>query len=105
MKLGIIISQTDPETNWNVYRLGIFSLEQGNSVKIFLLGKGVESGIEDSKFNVKEKATKYLQAGGKIYSCETCMKLREMDSTNICPLSTMKDLYNIINGCDKVLTF
>ena len=42
MKVGIIISQIDPETVWNAFRFGNFSLGKGHSVKIFLIGKGVE---------------------------------------------------------------
>ncbi|PJE75618.1 sulfur reduction protein DsrE, partial [Candidatus Uhrbacteria bacterium CG10_big_fil_rev_8_21_14_0_10_48_11] len=37
MKIGIIISQTNPETVWNVFRLANFSLKQGDEVKIFLI--------------------------------------------------------------------
>jgi len=105
MKLGIIISQTDSETIWNVYRFGIYALEQGDSVKIFLLGKGVESEVENPRFNVKEQIQKYLQKGGQIYACGTCMKSRQMESSNTCPISTMKDLYEIVRDSDKILTF
>jgi hypothetical protein len=42
MKLGIIISQTDPETVFNALRLASYSLKQGDAVKVFLVGKGVE---------------------------------------------------------------
>jgi len=105
MKLGIIISQTEPETVWNAYRLGTFALEQGDSVKTFLLGRGVESEIEHPKFNVRAQVTKYVEAGGEIYACGSCMKSRQMDSRDTCPLSTMKDLYDIVNKSDKVLTF
>ena len=42
MKLGIIISQTEPETVFNALRLANYSLKQGDTVKIFLVGKGVE---------------------------------------------------------------
>jgi len=105
MKLGIIISQTDPETVWNVYRLGTFALEQGDSVRTFLLGRGVESEAEHPKFNVKEQLAKYIKAGGEIYACGSCMKSRQMDSRDTCPLSTMKDLYEIVRDSDRVLTF
>jgi len=105
MKLGIIISQTDPETVWNAYRLGTFALEQGDSVRTFLLGGGVESETEHQKFNVKEQLARYLQAGGEVYACGSCMKTREMNSSDTCPISTMKDLYNIIINSDKILTF
>ena len=105
MKLGIIISQTNPETVWNAYRLGTFALKQGDSVRTFLLGMGVESEGEHPKFNVKEEVAKYIKAGGEIYACGSCMKSRQMDSTDTCPLSTMKDLYEIVRDSDKVLTF
>ena len=42
MKIGIIISQTDPEVVWNAFRLGNFSLDKQHSVKVFLVGKGVD---------------------------------------------------------------
>lgn len=105
MKLGIVISQTDPETVWNAYRLGAFALEQGDSVKIFLLGRGVESEAEPLKFNVKEQIKKYLEKGGQIYACGNCMKSRQMESSETCPISTIKDLYEIIRDSDKLLTF
>jgi sulfur relay (sulfurtransferase) complex TusBCD TusD component (DsrE family) len=105
MKIGIIISQTDPETVWNAYRFGIFALNEGNSVKVFLFGKGVESGVEDPKFNVKEMASDYLDKGGEIYACGLCMKSRNMESSDISPRSTMKDMYQIVMESDKVVTF
>ena len=37
MKLGIIISQTNPETNWNAFRLANFAIKEGDEVKIFLV--------------------------------------------------------------------
>ena len=42
MKVGIVISQTDPETVWNAFRFGNFSIKKGHSVRTFLIGKGVE---------------------------------------------------------------
>ena len=42
MKLGIIVSDKDPETVFNALRLALFSLQQGDSVRIFLSGKDVE---------------------------------------------------------------
>jgi|SRR3989344_886596 len=105
MNLGIIISQTDSETVWNVYRLGNFALEHGDKVKVFLLGKGVESETEQDQFNVKQQVQNYIKAGGEIYACGSCMKAREMESTNTCQISSMSELYKIIKESDKVLTF
>ena len=39
MKLGMIISQTDPETVFNALRLALYSLEQGDEVRIFPSGR------------------------------------------------------------------
>jgi hypothetical protein len=35
MKLGIIITQTEPETVFNTLRLALYSLQQGDQVRIF----------------------------------------------------------------------
>ena len=92
MKLGIILSQTEPETVFNALRLANFSLKQGDAVKIFLMGKGVElDQIEDAKFNVREQAQAVHAAGGQFLACGTCLKLRSSQGSELCPLSTMKD--------------
>ena len=105
MKLGIIISTNKPESLWNVYRLANFALKEGDKVKVFLLAKGVESEIGNKKYNVKEQITQYISKDGQIYACGTCMKSRKMKSKISCPLSSMKELYQIVKESDKVLTF
>ena len=35
MKLGIIISTSEPETVWNAYRLANFALNEKDNVKVF----------------------------------------------------------------------
>ena len=105
MKLGMIITQTDPETVFNALRLALYSLEQGDEVRIFLSGRGVEiDQIEDGKFDVKGQAQKVLSAGGKFLACGTCLKIRNSDGSEICPLSTLKDHYEIVRDSDKVIT-
>jgi len=48
MKLGIIIARDDPETVFNALRLALYSPQQGDGVRIFLSGRGVEiDHIED----------------------------------------------------------
>lgn len=55
MKIGIIINTNEPETVWNAFRFGVTSLLMEHEVKLFLLGKGVESeSIQDKKFNVQD---------------------------------------------------
>ena len=107
MKLGIIISGTNAETNWNAFRLANFSLKQGDEVKVFLIGEGVEyESASSDKFNVKEQAADLVKSEkSKIMACGTCLKSREQESTATCPISTMKDLYELVRECDKILTF
>lgn len=105
MKLGIIITQTDPETVFNTLRLAHYSLKQGDTVRIFLSGRGVEMDqIEDEKFNVKQIAQELLDAGAEFLACGTCLKLRQSDGSELCPLSTLKDHYEIIRDSDRVVT-
>ena len=104
MKLGIIISTKDPETAWNAYRLANFAAEEGDQVKVFLVGKGVESEVEHEKYNVKEQVSKFI-AHGEIYACGTCLKSRQKEGSETCPISSMKDLYQIIKESEKVINF
>jgi uncharacterized protein involved in oxidation of intracellular sulfur len=105
MKLAIIITQTDPETVFNALRLASYSLKQGDEVKIFLSGRGVDiDKITDASFDVKALAQEVLTEGGQFLACGTCLKLRESEGSEICPLSTMKDQYEIIRDADKVIT-
>ncbi len=106
MKLGIIIYSNDSETVWNAFRVGVFSLKQGDTVSIFLLGKGVEAETLDStKFDVIGQIHSFSEAGGSILACGTCLNIRQSTGSDICPLSTIRDLHTLIHDSDKVLNF
>ena len=106
MKLGIVISVNDVETCWNALRYANFCLGQKDEVKVFLMGKGVEyQAISIEKFNTVEQAKKFIESGGKIFACGTCIKSRNQESTEMCPINTMKDMYEIVKESDKVITF
>lgn len=101
----MVITQTDPETVFNALRLALYSLEQGDEVRIFLSGKGVEiDKVEDTKFDVKAQAQKVLAAGGEFRACGACLKLRNSEGSEVCPLSTLKDQYKLVRDSDKVVT-
>lgn len=105
MKLGIVVYTTDAETAWNAFRLGVFALEQGDSVKVFLLANGVEAEkLDTSKFVVTEQMQAFVDKGGKILACGTCLKIRNSEGSEMCPLSTMKDLYDLVAESDKVIS-
>ena len=106
MKIGIIISSNDAETCWNAIRYANFPLNQKDEVKIFFMGKGVEyQRVSSDKFNTVKQAEKFTQSGGKIYACGSCIKSRDQKDSEMCPLSTMKDMYEIIKESDKIITF
>ena len=106
MKLGIVISSNDSETVWNAFRLGNFALAQGDAVRVFLLGKGVEcEGLDTENFAVSAAMQELVDRGGKIDACGTCLKLRNAGSGEICALSTMQELYDLTQESDRVLTF
>jgi len=106
MKTGIIMSTNDAETCWNAFRFANFSLNNKDEVNIFLIGKGVEyEQISNDQFNIIEQAEKFQEAAGKIFACGTCLKQRNSAGSNLCPISTMRDMYRIILESDKILTF
>ena len=106
MRIGIVVYSNDPETVWNAFRLGIFALKEGDEVKVFLLAKGVECEFLDTdKFKVTDQMRSFIDNGGKIFACGTCLKIRQSEGSEMCPLSTMKDLYEIIKESDKIVTF
>ncbi len=106
MKLGIVVSSNDPETVWNAFRLGVFALQDGDHVSAFLLGKGVEAeSLDSDSFKVTAQMKAFIKSGGVILACGTCLKTRHLEGTQICPVSTMAALYDLINEADKVLSF
>lgn len=106
MKLGIIIYSTDAEVVFNAFRLANFSLKEKDDVRLFLLASGVEYGeLHSEKFPIIDLAQSFIDNEGQILACGTCLKLRKKDSSELCPLSTMKDLYELIRDCDKTVTF
>lgn len=105
MKIGIILSNADPEVVWNALRFANTAILDEHEVKVFLLGKAVEiDSIKDEKFDVKVQIVKLNQLGGTMLACGTCIKSRNMQF-EVCPISTMKDMLKLVVESDKVLTF
>jgi len=105
MKLGIILNTSDPETVWNALRLGNEALNAGNEVSMFLLGDGVEiESIKDRTFDVSGVLEKFLDSGGALLACGTCLESRHRKA-GVCPVSTMSQLVEMISTSDRVVTF
>jgi uncharacterized protein involved in oxidation of intracellular sulfur len=106
MKIGVVIYSNDAETVWNAFRFGNFALKEGDEVKVFLLAKGVEcESFDTEKFKVTAQMRTFVDNAGKIFACGMCLKIRQSEGSEICQLSTMKDLYQIVKECDKIVTF
>jgi uncharacterized protein involved in oxidation of intracellular sulfur len=105
MKIGIILSNNDPEVVWNALRFANTALLSNHKVRIFLLGQGVEiENIDNKKFNAKEQLDKFGSIGGDMIACGTCIKSRQL-AFSVCPISSMKDMLQIVEESDKILTF
>jgi sulfur relay (sulfurtransferase) complex TusBCD TusD component (DsrE family) len=106
MKIGLVISTNEPELAWNAFRYGVKAIENKHSVKVFLLGKGVEcEEINNDKFDVKHMMVEFADKGGTILTCGTCLKIRKKGGTELCPISTMQDMVDLTVDSDRVLTF
>lgn len=106
MNLGIVMYSNDPETLWNALRLGVFALKKQDQVSVFLLGKGVEvEQLESEAFNLREQLQAFVDEGGEILACGTCLQVRQQGASDVCPISSMADLYDMISRSDKLLTF
>jgi hypothetical protein len=104
--MGIVIYSNDAETVWNALRFANFSKSQGDSVSIFLLGKGVElENLVKSDSSVKEQSDKFLSTGGTILGCGTCLKSRNNNEPQVCKFSSMKDLYEMAHRNKIIMTF
>ncbi len=105
MKLGIIVNTNDPEKAWNALRLGNEALAAGNETDLFLLGSGVEIvSIKNKTFNVAGVLKKFLDNGGSLLACGTCLEVRHQEA-GVCPISTMSELVEMISDSDKIVTF
>lgn len=75
MKLGIIIETKKFEKSWNAMRFAVTAKKNGHEV------------------------------GGELLACGTCLKSRNMDGSDVCPLSTMIDCLKLVDWADKTVTF
>jgi hypothetical protein len=104
--MGIVIYSNDVETVWNALRFANYSKNQGDSVSIFLLGKGVElENLVKSDSTIKEQSDKFLKNGGTILGCGTCLASRNNKEPQVCKFSSMKDLYEMAHRNKIVMTF
>lgn len=106
MKLGIILETKELEKAWNAFRFAATAKKRGHEVKVFLMGEAVEcETLTDEKFDAAGQLKAFLEAGGEILACGTCLKSRHMEGSEACPLSTMVDCVQVVEWADKMVTF
>ena len=104
--LGVVLCSNDIETVWNAIRFANFSKSQGDTVSIFLLGKGVElDNLVKTDKNIKEQTDEFISGGGIILGCGTCLQSRNNNEPKVCKFSSMKDLYDLVRKNKIVMTF
>lgn len=106
MKLTIILSTSNSETNWSAFRVANLALSKGDTVSVFPLGEGVEYGKHSSdQFDITPQVQKFLESNGQIVACGTCMAIRKQSTSKECPEGGLEDLYRLVSDSDKVITF
>lgn len=106
MKYALVINTDETETVWNAIRFGSAALSRGHEVSIFLLGPAVGiDGVGNEQFDVQSLLLRFDELGGVALSCGTCLRLRKMDASAVCPMSTMDDLVRLTEEADRVLNF
>ena len=56
-------------------------------------------------FNITEQIAIFLEEGGTTYGCGACLDIRNSNASEACPHSTMMDFYEIVEECDKIVSF
>jgi uncharacterized protein involved in oxidation of intracellular sulfur len=106
MKLGIILETKELEKAWNAFRFAVTAHKIGHVVKVFLMGEAVEcENITHEKYDVAGQLKAFVEAGGIILACGTCLKSRQLNGSDSCPISTMVDCVNLVEWADKIITF
>lgn len=106
MKIGIILETKEFEKAWNALRFAATAKKNEHEVKVFLMGEAVEcENLSHDKFDVAGQLKVFVKAGGEILACGTCLKSRQMEGSDVCPISTMIDCVNMVEWADKVVTF
>ncbi len=102
------------ERTYNGLRFaGMLSKQEGNVVKVFLIGDGASSAHRNQKvpqgfYNIGDMLGNVIRHGGKAGICGTCMDARGMGDSDVLEgahRSTLAELAEWTAWADKVLVF
>ena len=106
MKLGIILETKEAEKAWNAFRFAVTARKSGHEVKLFLMGEAVEcEGMTHAVYDVDKQMKRFIDTGGELLACGTCLKSRQLEEQTACPVSTMADCVDMVTWADKTVTF
>ncbi|HNW94413.1 MAG TPA: sulfur reduction protein DsrE [bacterium] len=106
MKLAIIIATRDTATAWQAVRLGSHALQQGDTVRVFLLGGGThDDSCAAGEYDVTGEICRFAEAGGEVLVGGTGPVPQNVGAESVCPQATVSDLYALLRDADRVLTF
>jgi uncharacterized protein involved in oxidation of intracellular sulfur len=104
--LGIIISSGDAETVWNALRLALVATSKGDNVVVFVINKAVDVFINgDIKYDVIKISRDLTVKNVDIYTCASCAKTRNTENVQMCTITSLYDMYEIINNSKRVINF
>lgn len=104
--IGIVLNTADVETVWNALRLATYAQGKGDTVVIFLIGKGLDGYQEQSEqYDLEPLKDAYVGNGGQVIACATCAQKRGTDEIGMCTIASMADLYHIIKQSKKIISF
>jgi hypothetical protein len=61
--------------------------------------------LVDENADLKQQVDTFLEKGGTILGCGTCLRSRKNNEPQICTFSSLADLYAIVRKNKIVLTF
>jgi uncharacterized protein involved in oxidation of intracellular sulfur len=106
MRLGVVVYSNDAETVWNALRIANHARDLSDEVTLFLLGKGVEAEkLDHSEFKVNEFLSAFVEKGGRIFACSTCLSIRNLQVSSQIQVGTLAHLYEIIRASDRLISF
>jgi len=106
MKIGVLLSTSDPETAWNAFRFANASRKGGHETRVFLMGKGVEAPtLRSPPFDVEKEVARFSRGGGEVLACGTCLDLRKVGAPEACSTSTMGSFVDLVATADRMVSF
>lgn len=106
VNIGIVIETGDAEQAWSAFRLANRALDEGHEVRVFLLSQGVLAGdLGDEPCNVNKQMLIFVANDGQLWACGKCLALHGKEAGELCPFGGLKDLLELVEWADKLLTF